>query len=1004
MDDSNLSDAHVLAYWEKQKIFDKLRKRNAGKKPWSFFDGPITANNPMGVHHAWGRTLKDLYQRYHAMQGFDERYQNGFYCQGLWLEVEAEKELGFNSKRDIENYGLEKFSKACRARVEKYSKVQTDQSKLLGQWMDWGHDYFTMSDDNIQAIWYFLKECHHKGWLYKGKRILPWCIRCGTSSSKHEMSDEGYQDIVHASVYVKAKIKGRSNEYLLIWTTTEWTLSSNVAAAVNPHVVYVQAKKDGQIYYIAEALAKKLKGEYIILRKLQGKDLVGLEYESFYPDFEVQKAIQGRVIAWDEVGETDGTGIVHIAPSCGDVDYELGKKFKLKMLDSALDDFGNYNKGFSWLTGKNVMDVKKEIVKDLENRGLLFAVENYRHRYPVCWRCKHELVFRLDSSWFIACDQIRPVMKREAEKVVWYPEHVGKLMQDWLDNMEDWNISRRRYWGLPLMFYECPACNTTSVLGSLKELREKAVDKKIVDSLPELHRPWIDEVKIKCSCGHVVGRIKDVGDCWLDAGIVPFSTLKFFDDKNYWKKWFPAELEIECRTQVRLWFYSQLFMSVVLAGKAPYKRILAYEEVRDEKGKPMHKSTGNAIWFDDAVEKMGADVMRWQYCSQNPQFNLNFGFGPAQEIKRQMLIITNLAKYVKQNCTRMGSKYSDDPASAWLLSRRERLKQVVTEHMDSLEYHLAIDAIKNFLLFDLSKTYVHFVREDLGEGAIQKVLYDSYFDAITLLAPFLPFTTEKINREVYGHESIHLVPWPKVNKALINPELESAVSHVQDILQVGLSAREKANVTVRWPLSKLTVVSADKVVARSVKELEDLLLMQLNVKSIEVVPKVKQGKVTVEINRNALGKDFKQDSVEIAKKLDDKALKQLVDKGSLKMGKFTVGMQHVIVKEELPEGLVGSAFSKGAVYLDTAMDPTLETEGYARELVRRIQQMRKDAGMEKRDSIALHIFSEYSLKEHAKDIQGRVGAKTLTFEKNLFTGGDEFHIKKHVFFVKFERL
>jgi len=933
-------EKEIAAYWEKQKIFDKLRKRNAGKKPWSFFDGPITANNPMGVHHAWGRTLKDLYQRYHAMQGFDERYQNGFDCQGLWLEVEAEKDLGFNSKRDIENYGLEKFSKACRARVEKFSKVQTEQSKLLGQWMDWGHDYFTMSDDNIQAIWFFLKECHHKGWLYKGKRILPWCIRCGTSSSKHEMSDDGYQDLVHPSVYVKAKIKGKNNEYLLLWTTTEWTLSSNVAAAVNPHVTYVQAKLGNEIYYIAEALVKKLKGDYTVLKKLKGTDLVGWEYESFYPDFEIQKGIRGKVIAWDEVGEKDGTGIVHIAPSCGDVDYELGKKFQLKILDSALDDFGNYNKGYAWLTGKNVVDVKKDIVKDLEKRGLLFAVENYRHRYPVCWRCKHELVFRLDSSWFIGCDEIRPVMKREASKVIWYPEHVGKIMQDWLDNMEDWNISRRRYWGLPLMFYECSKCQTTTVIGSLKELKEKAIDKKAVDTLPELHRPWIDAVKIKCTCGQTVERIKDVGDCWLDAGIVPFSTLKFFDDKKYWKRWFPAELEIEMRAQVRLWFYAQLFMSVVLVGKAPYKRILAHEDVRDEKGKPMHKSSGNAIWFDDAVAKMGADVMRWQYCSQNPQYNVNFGYGPAREIQKQLFIVTNLAKYVRENCTQLGARYSSDPASKWILSRRERLKNSVTEHLDNLEYHRAMEEIKNFLLFDLSKTYVQFIRDDLNDGGVQKVLYDSYFDAITLLAPFLPFTTEKINRDVYGQESIHLMPWPKVNKKYIDDKLEGVMGHTLLILQAIMAARDGSKINVRWPLAKATIA----------------------------VPK--------SFHVNGLLKSF-----------------------------VPMLLKHSNIKEILFEPQDVETFPAGAVTLDLTMTKELEAEGFGRELMRRVQALRKEAGLTRDDRIELFISVDVDLQPWKKSIAERCGASKIHFEMPKgVKHQSEGDIREKKFVIGFTRL
>ncbi|MBS3152388.1 isoleucine--tRNA ligase [Candidatus Woesearchaeota archaeon] len=919
------TEKDVLFYWKEKKIFDKLRNRNEGKKHFSFIDGPITANNPMGVHHAWGRTLKDLFQRYKAMQGCDERYQNGFDCQGLWLEVETEKDLGFNSKKDIENFGLDTFSKACRRRVEKFSKVQTEQSMHLGQWMDWGNDYYTMSNTNIEAIWFFLKKCHEKGWLYKGYRILPWCIRCGTSSSKHEMSDEGYADLVHPSVYIKAKIKGRENEYLLIWTTTEWTLSSNVAAAVNPEINYVQVRKGGDIYYISEATMSKVGGDSLVLENLKGADLVGLEYESFYPEIDVQKGVFPRVVPWNEVGEKDGTGIVHIAPNCGQEDYELGKRLKLKILNPALDDFGNYNSGYGWLSGKNVREIKKEIINDLEKRGFIFAVENYKHRYPICWRCKEELVFRLDSSWFIACDEIRPIMKKEAAKVEWYPEHTGKLMQDWLENMEDWNISRRRYWGLPLMFYECKKCENIEVIGSKKEFREKAVNKKEVDELPELHRPWIDNIKIKCKCGGELERIKEVGDCWLDAGIVPFSTLKYFENKEYWKKWFPADLEIEMRSQVRLWFYAQLFMSVVLEGVVPYKRILVYEEVRDEKGESMHKSKGNAIWFNEAVEKIGADVMRWQYCNQNPQFNLNFGYGPAKEIQRYLLIIDNLANYVKQNCVNPAKQYSKDPASLWILSKRENLKIKVTDYLDCLEYHRAIEEIKNFLLTDLSKIYVQFIRDGLEDRKVQKVLYDSYFDGITLLAPFLPFFTEKLNLEVYKNESIHLQPWPRPDNKLINPKLESAMNLSRDLMQGILAARDKEKINVRWPLKKATVyVHKDhKEIIDKIKPFVDsLILKQTNIKEIEFFP----------------------------------------------------------TDKTLDEELQGIVFQYGHIALDLTTNKELEEEGFARELMRRVQALRKEAGLKKESKVDIFINIEVKLEKWKKQIQERCGAKNLKFE------------------------
>ncbi|MEM7816660.1 MAG: class I tRNA ligase family protein, partial [Candidatus Aenigmatarchaeota archaeon] len=481
-------EKRILEFWEKEKIFEKLRERNRGNKRFSFLDGPITANNPMGVHHAWGRTLKDLFQRFYAMLGYEERYQNGFDCHGLWVEVEVEKELGFKSKKDIERFGIENFIEKCKERVAKFSKIQTRQSIRLGQWMDWNNSYYTMSEENIEAIWYFLKLCHKNGWLYESVRVMPWCPRCGTSLSQHELLDS-YKEMVHPGVYLKFKIKGKNDEYLLVWTTTPWTLTSNIALAINPNFFYLKIKHNNEIYYIAEKLVSKLfkENEYEILKRLNGEELVGLEYESIYPYFTEQKDVIHKVIAWDMVSEDEGTGIVHIAPGCGEEDYELGMKYNLKAI-SPLDEFGVFKEGFDWLTGIYYKDGNKMIIEDLKRRGILLKIEDYSHRYPVCWRCKEELVFRLVEEWFIKMDDMRAKLIEETEKVNWYPEFGKKLMIDWLNNMKDWCISRKRYWGLPLPFYKC-TCGNLEVISSRKELEEKASSG--LEKLKELHRPWI---------------------------------------------------------------------------------------------------------------------------------------------------------------------------------------------------------------------------------------------------------------------------------------------------------------------------------------------------------------------------------------------------------------------------------------------------------------------------------------------------------------------------------
>src|SRR3989344_655175 len=916
-------EEEILSFWKNKKIFDKLRSKNKNKKPWSFIDGPITANNPMGVHHAWGRTYKDVYQRFKAMQGYDQRFQNGFDCQGLWLEGETERDLCFNSKKDVGRFGLAQFSKACRQRVEKFSHVQTQQSIRLGQWMDWDHSYYTMSDTNIEYIWHFLKVCHEKGWLYKGTRVLPWCTRCGTSSSQHEMSDEGYAELTHPSVYVKAKIKGRENEYLLIWTTTEWTLSSNVAVAVNPLLNYSKVRKDNEIFYLAESLLNKLGEDYTVLDTLTGKRLIGLEYESFYPTIESQQGIKHKVIPWNEVGETEGTGIVHIAPTCGEEDYELGKKQKLSIITPALNEEGVYNDGFGWLSGKKISkDLKREIINDLEDKGILYKVENYTHRYPVCWRCKEELVFRMGSEWFISSKEIKPLMKKAAKSVNWAPEHVGKLMQDWLENMDDWNIGRKRYWGLPLMFYEC-LCGRLEVIGSIEELKQKSVNKKLVDSLPELHRPWIDEIKIRCSkCKREISRINEVGDCWLDAGIVPFSTLKYFKNKTHWKKWFPAELIIEMRAQVRLWFYSMLFMSVTLENKSPYKNVFAYEEVRDEEGEPMHKSKGNAIWFDESVEKIGADVMRWIYCNQDPIFNLKFGYNIAKEADRQFNVIWNLGNYVKEYSKVKIKKESNDIASKWIISRRESTKKLVTNYLENLKPNKAIETIKGYLLDDLSRTYVRLIRDDLEDEKVQLTLVNSFLEGLKLLAPFIPFVTEKIYQELScKEESVHLEKWPKFDSKLIDEKMEEEMINVQKIIQEAVAQREKIQLGIRWHLLEAKIHTKYKL-----KPFENLIKKQVNVKKVII-------------------KESKEEKVELNKQLTPELLK----------------------------------------------------EGYTRELIRRVQDLRKKSNLKKNDKIEINIKSSQDFDINLIKRQTNASVKEIK-NPNI---KESFKIKEKEFHIEF---
>ncbi|MGH2971031.1 MAG: class I tRNA ligase family protein, partial [Gaiellaceae bacterium] len=645
-------EEELLATWERESTFDALRDQNRGGPKFSFVDGPVTANRfSLGVHTAWGRTLKDVFQRYKALRGFDQRYQNGFDCQGLWIEVGVERELGLNSKREIEEYGLEEFARKCRDVVVRSSEALTRGSIRLGQWMDWGRDYFTFSDTNIEYIWKFLKIVHGRGWLYMGHRATEWCPRCGTSISQHELAMSGvYQDKADPSLYVRFPLHEREGESLVVWTTTPWTLPANVAAAVNPESEY-GLRRNGEWVAVARYL-----GEEFSERKI-GSEMVGWTYTGPFDDL---VDVPHRVIPWDDVSMDEGTGIVHIAPGCGGEDFELSRVHDLDVI-TPVDESGRFYQEFGWLKGLSTVEAADQIVGYLGGKGLLVEAGLYQHRYPHCWRCDTPLIFRLSDDWFISVEDVRPKLLDENAKVSWVPEYMGKRMDDWLRNMGDWNISRRRYYGLPLPFYPC-SCGKLNVIGSRAEFEERALGG--LEQLEELRRPWIDRVKVRCeSCGEPVERIKEVGDVWLDAGIVPFSTLGWenpewidegygtgaarglttadLPDHAYWEEWFPADWVSEMREQIRLWFYSQFFMSVVLVGRAPYRRVLGYEKMLDEEGREMHGSWGNIIHAEDAFAQMGADVMRWQYCAQPPNQNLLFGFGPAHEIKRKLLTFWN---------------------------------------------------------------------------------------------------------------------------------------------------------------------------------------------------------------------------------------------------------------------------------------------------------------------------------------------------------------------------
>lgn len=851
----------LLEDWYKKGIVKKyLNKNKNSNKYFSFLDGPITANNPMGIHHAWGRTYKDLWQRFKNMQGFRQRFQNGFDCQGLWVEVEVEKELGFKNKKDIEEFGVAKFVQLCKDRVKKYSGVQTEQSKRLGYFMDWDNSYYTLSDENNYMIWHFLKKCHEQGLIYKGHDSVPWCPRCGTAISQHEMLTEDYKEATHDSVYIEYPIKGRKNEFFLVWTTTPWTLPGNVAVAVDEDRQYVEATGEvaGNKYFLNEYAARRLGLK--IERKIKGLELVGLKYTSPFDNLSRVKEALGdyehTVVASDTnilpVSEEEGTGLVHVAPGAGSEDFQLGKKMKLPVIE-IIDEGANYldrMDEFSVKNAKENPEIILDYLKEKEDGKYLFEIVAYTHRYPACWRCKTELVWRVVDEWYIAMDPLREPLKKIAKKINWIPKFGLKREIDWLENMNDWLISKKRYWGLALPIWECPNCANFEVVGGKDELREKAVSGWDEFDGKSPHRPWVDGVKIKCSkCGQVMERIPDVGNPWLDAGIVPFSTISldnkseplYSKDKGQWKKWYPADFITESFPgQFKNWFYSLLAMSTVLENSEPFKTVLGFATLLGEDGRPMHKSWGNAIEFNEGADKIGVDVMRFMFARQNPAENLLFGYHLADQTRRQFhLKLWNVYNFfvTYANIDRWkpepnkNSKLS--ALDRWIVSRLNQTIEEVTNSLEKYDAYLASGEIESFV-DDLSLWYIRRSRDRVGPAADsegdKRAFYETmYFVLVNLsklLSPFTPFMADMIYTNLTKEDSVHLSDWPEA-KGGVEEKVLADMANIRLVVEKVHSIRKEKKIPVRQPLARLETSAPFPAPA---KEFYVYLMDELNVK------------------------------------------------------------------------------------------------------------------------------------------------------------------------------
>ncbi len=985
------NEKEILRFWEDNDCFKKLKAKNENGPKYRFIDGPITANNPMGIHHVWGRTLKDTFIKYHAMKGCDTHYRNGFDSQGLWVEVEVEKELGFQTKHDIEAYGLDKFTDKCIERVKKFSGVITEQSKRLGQWMDWDNSYYTYTDENIQGIWTFLKKCHEGGWIRQVYKPMPWCSRCGTSLSEHEMTGS-YKEIEHEAVFFKLPIKD-TKDYILVWTTTPWTLSANVALAVNPEMTYVRLHVAGEEHNYVTSLnyyKQKFEGKdgVELLATMSGKDLAGLEYETCFPEIGEQDFAH-KIVLWDEVADDEGCGVVHIAPGCGAEDFALGESIGLPKI-IPVDEYGIFYDGFGFLSGLDAQGCRDLVFEELKKRGKLFYTHKYKHSYPVCWRCKKEIIFRLGKEWAIAVDELRPRLIANAQKVRWEPAYQGKRMMDWLENMSDWNISRKRFYGLPLPFYLC-SCGELTVVGSKDELYDLAVDKSKVDAIPHLHRPWIDEVKIRCpKCGCAVERVTQVGDVWLDAGIVPFSTLKYLTDKDYWKQYFPAEHVLEMKEQIRLWFYSMLFMSTVLVDEPPYERVSTHGMVVSEDGSRFSK-TGFMIRFDEAADVIGADASRYIFASSSTSNDVRFGFTLGEEARRKLLAFWNLETFFATYADIDGVKvdlsklYVSDlcPIDRWLLIRTNRFIKDANKYMSDYSTREVVTHFEAFVN-DISNFYIRVNRSRFWaseDSADKQNAYAVLFYAIKsitgIMAPIVPFMAEITWQRFikrYSDEdavSVFLTDYPTVpaDWDISDDRILSDVEKAREIISLGLKLRNEKQIKIRQPLPTL-YVAAGEANHSAIETFGSVILSEMNVGEVcELADTSALESNFLTVNFKVAGRVLKNRANDVKAYLADldadtqqtlsDAVKRgeairVLDLADVQADVFTVNAR---AKDSIAIYKAGDEF----VALDTTISEELARAGILRDIVRQCQVFRKSAGFDVSDRIYIRFTTDSEL-------------------------------------------
>ena len=986
----------INEYWKEIDLLGKSVKTRNENNPYVFYEGPPTANGKPGIHHVMARTLKDLTCRYKTMKGYQVKRKAGWDTHGLPVEIEVEKKLSLKNKHDIETYGIESFNKQCRDSVFQYEKLWRDMTERMAYLIDLDNPYITLDNNYIESVWWILNKFFKEGYIYEGHKILPYCSRCGTGLASHEVA-QGYEEIKTDTVVAKFKLKDK-DEYFLAWTTTPWTLPSNVALAVNPVETYVKVKQNDEIYYVSKVLANKVLGEeYEVLEELKGKDLEYIEYEQLLSFVNVEEKAFFVTVA-DYVTTEDGTGIVHTAPAFGEDDYNTGMRYGLPVIKPVSED-GKFTET-PW-KGKFVMDADLDIIKLLKEEGKLYKKEKVSHNYPHCWRCKTPLLYYAKPSWYIEMTKLKDKLVENNSGVNWFPSFVGeKRFGNWLENINDWAISRSRYWGTPLPIWKCNDCDHVDSVGSRKELVEKAIED--IDETIELHRPYVDDVHLKCDkCGGTMTREKDVIDVWFDSGAMPFAQHHYpFENKENFDKLFPADFINEGIDQTRGWFYSLIAISTFVTGKSPYKNVLVNDLILDKEGKKMSKSRGNTVDPFALFDKYGADTLRWYLIHVSPPWTpTKFDEDGLREIESKFFrSIRNVYNFFSlyANTDEIDPReffieYKDRPEiDKWILSKYNTLVKNCISDMDTFELTKVVRAIQEFVIEDLSNWYIRRNRRrfwstelDDDKKAVYNTTYEILVGLTKMIAPFVPFIAEELYQNLTEKESVHLDFYPEVNADLIHEEIEERMDLVRNLVGLGRASRETVKIKVRQPIKEVVI---DGKYEEKIKDLVPLIMEELNVKEVVFENDLsKYMNYSLKPNFKVAGSILGSKIKSFGKALSELNAKDTVEKLesgdkleiSLEGENVEIEKDFVLVTISSKEGFDVAMENNLFVILDTTLTPDLINEGYAREFVSKVQQMRKNNGYEVLDNINIYYDGSDEIKAAVDEYEEFIKKETL---------------------------